>query len=265
MRVCRAKIDLLQEVQPGAFLLGLAARGISHEARPGQFYMLKIGEEADPFLPRPFSWLRRGPQASCGGDRVEILFQVVGKGTARLARMPLGEELQVLGPLGRGWEFDTGGFPLLLGGGIGAASLISLLEGLPPKLRLDSWALVGARSGNQLWCGEEMSRMGARVMLASQDGLKGFHGTVLELLKHEQDSLLRAGTEVFACGPWEMLRQVALWASSKGLPCQISVETPMACGVGVCLGCAVRLSGSRGYVRACQEGPVFRAEEIEWD
>lgn len=265
MKVSLAQVDLLEEVQPGTFLLGLAAQNISREARPGQFYMVKATEGLDPFLPRPFSWLRKGEEGLRSGHRVEILFQVLGRGTARLARMRPGERLQVLGPLGRGWDWNPTSVPLLVGGGVGAASLVSLLEWIPPQLRSSVWVLVGARSGRQLWCGQEMSKMGAKVLLASQDGLKGFRGTVLELLLHEEARLLRSGTEVFACGPREMLREVAKWAASKGVGCQVSLETPMACGVGLCLGCAVRLSGSRGYARACQEGPVFRSEEIEWD
>lgn len=265
MKLSLAQVDLLKEVQPGTFLLGLAAQDISREAKPGQFYMLKTPEGLDPFLPRPFSWLRKGEEGSRSGHRVEILFQVVGKGTARLARVHPGEQLQVLGPLGKGWQWDPAEFPLLVGGGVGAASLVALLECIPPRARSATWALVGARSGRQLWCGQEMSKMGAKVLLASQDGLEGFHGTVLELLQHEEARLLRESTQVFACGPKEMLREVSKWAAGKGVPCQVSLETPMACGVGLCLGCAVRLSGSRGYARACQEGPVFRSEQIQWD
>jgi dihydroorotate dehydrogenase electron transfer subunit len=265
MKTSLAQVDLLEEVQPGTFLLGLAAPNISREAKPGQFYMLKAAQGLDPFLPRPFSWLRKGEEGARRGHRVEILFQVVGKATALLARMRPGEKVQVVGPLGKGWEWDPARFPLLVGGGVGAASLVSLVEWIPPEARQAVWVLVGARSGRQLWCGQEISRMGAKVLLASQDGLEGFHGTVLELLKHEEARLLRAETEVFACGPREMLREVAKWSESKGLPCQVSLETPMACGVGVCLGCAVRLPGDGGYVRACKEGPVFRSQEIEWD
>ncbi len=265
MKVRLARVELITEVQPGTFLLALAAQGISQEAKPGQFYMLKTAQEADPFLPRPFSWLRKGEEGSLGGNRVEILFQVVGKGTARLARMRPGDQLQALGPLGRGWQWDPAKTPLLVGGGVGAASLVSLVECIPPEKRSCVWALVGARLGKQLWCGQEMSRLGARVLLASQDGLEGFHGTVLELLRREESLLIGAETEVFACGPREMLKEVATWAASRGLPCQVSMETPMACGVGVCLGCAVKISGSGGYARACQEGPVFRSEEIDWD
>ena len=245
--------------------MGLVADGISLEASPGQFYMLRVGEENDPFLPRPFSWLRRGGGACGGGDRVEILFQVVGKATARLARMRPGQKVQALGPLGRGWQWDPGRVPLLVGGGMGAASLVSLLQWLPAHERSRVRALVGARLGRQLWCAHEMSRMGARVLVASEDGGEGFHGTVLGLLKEREGHLLQTDTEIFACGPRDMLREIVMWASRKGVPCQVSVETPMACGVGVCLGCAVRLSSAAGYARACKEGPVFRAEEIDWD
>lgn len=259
MKLSLAKVDLLQEVQPGSFLLGLAAQDISREAIPGQFYMLKPEDGLDPFLPRPFSWLRKGEQ------RVEILFQVVGRGTARLARMRPGDQVQVLGPLGKGWEWNPARSPLLVGGGVGAASLVSLVQWIPPEARSAVWALVGARSSRQLWCGQEMSKMGARVLLASQDGLEGFRGTVLDLLQHEEARLVKSGTEVFACGPREMLREVAIWAARRGVPCQVSLETPMACGVGFCLGCAVKLSGSGAYVRACREGPVFRSEQIAWE
>lgn len=267
MRLHRARIELLQEVQPGAFLMGLRAEGISQEARPGQFYMLRVGEETDPFLPRPFSWLRKVMESedpSEADHRIQILFQVVGKATGRLARMHPGEEVQALGPLGRGWRWDSGRVPLLVGGGIGAASLISLLETFPAELRARTWALVGASEAEKLWCGQEMSRMGARVLMAVEQGGQGFRGTVVDLLREREAHVLNGSTEVFACGPRDMLREVVCWASRNNVPCQVSLETPMACGVGVCLGCAVRLSASGGYARACREGPVFRAEEIQW-
>lgn len=268
MRHHRARVESLEEVQPGAFLLGLWAEDICRGARPGQFYMLRLGPEADPYLPRAFSWLRSlkaqgaSREEACSG--IQILFQVVGKATGRLSRLHVGDEVEVVGPLGNGWHWEESRAPLLVGGGIGAASLVCLLESFPPEVRGRTRAVVGAKDANGLWCGREMSKLGASVSMAVERGAGGFLGTVVDLLRHRGMDLVSDETEVFACGPWGMLREVARWAKHNQLACQVSLEAPMACGVGVCLGCAVKLSSSGGYARVCLDGPVFRAEEIHW-
>lgn len=268
MGIWEAEVLRVTEVQPATFLLRLGCPGIAREARPGQFYMVKVGPSLDPFLPRPFSWFRRPtPKGGSGlnkGDVIEFLFNVVGKGTSLLANVRAGHVVEVHGPLGNGWRWHRGIDALLIGGGVGAASLMSLLEELPPSARKKTTALIGSRSQGSLWVADQMAKRGVQVFTATEQGNSGFHGTVVELLQREGDQLIKPNTVVYACGPKGMLEKIAWWVLNKGVPCQVSLEVRMACGTGLCLGCAVKLASGGGYARACKDGPVFNVQEVDW-
>ena len=267
MRVHRARIEYIRKVHPETRRIGLVAEGISRDASPGQFYMVRAGEGHDPFLPRPFTMFRRrleGDDPGCGADGLEILFQVVGRGTRILSQMAPGRTIDVLGPLGRGWRLKPERDAVLVGGGMGVASLVCLAEELPVGQRQGSWVLLGARTSDRLWCVEELKGCGARVMTIVEEGDHAVRGTVLDLLDANRQEIMRVATTLYACGPAPMLKGVALWALQEGVDCQVSLESPMACGVGVCLGCSVKDSRGAGYLRVCHEGPVMDAEEIDW-
>lgn len=212
---------------------------IASAAAPGQF--VDIGLRG-PLLRRPFSVYR----ASAG--RVEILFKVVGTGTGQLLEMKIGDRASLLGPLGHGFEFDPAWKRVaLVSGGLGAAPMPLAAETLRRAGVAVLWA-HGARTAADLcseWTGDE-------VAWATEDGSAGFAGRVLDAVQDGLDAVL-------ACGPNPMLAAVARrWPEA-----QVAVETYMGCGTGVCLGCAVpKLAG--GYDRACKEGPVYRAADIDW-
>jgi len=226
-------------------------------AQPGQFAMVKVGEGMDPLLRRPFSIHR-----VTGGEsgEFELLFRVVGAGTERLARVHVGDRVDVLAPLGRGFR-PQGRHPLLVGGGVGVAPLLFLAEsllqdGARPKL------LLGARADRDVLCHDDFRCLAVPYALATEDGSMGEPGLVTALLDRE----LQAGAEgvaVYACGPAPMLAAVARLCARAGVPCQVSLEAHMACGVGACLGCVVP-GTSQPYLRVCKEGPVFDAGEIDW-
>ncbi|GAB4271736.1 MULTISPECIES: dihydroorotate dehydrogenase electron transfer subunit [Deferrisoma] len=231
---------------------------VPFEAAPGQFVMLQVGEGIDPLLRRPFSIHRLDPHA---GGEFEVLFRVVGKGTRMLSRRHVGDRVDVLGPLGRGFSLDAEE-PVLVGGGVGVAPLLFLAEaflarGVRPRL------VLGARSDRDLLCHGDFECLAIPSEVVTEDGSLGEPGLVTKPLARVLDQA-GPGARVYACGPVPMLRAVAAQAASRGVACEVSLEAQMACGMGACLGCVVR-SASGEYVRVCKEGPVFDAREIDWN
>ncbi|NTU60273.1 MAG: dihydroorotate dehydrogenase electron transfer subunit [Deltaproteobacteria bacterium] len=225
-------------------------------AEPGQFVMLKVSDGIDPLLRRPFSLHRVAKDAQ--GD-FELLFRAVGAGTRLLARTHVGDRVDVLAPLGRGFRLDAGR-PVLVGGGVGVAPLLFLAEtfldrGARPKL------LVGGRRDRDVLCHDDFECLAIPFSVATEDGSAGEAGLVTRLLDLE----LREphGVTVYACGPTPMLAAVARACAERGVPCQVSLEAHMACGVGACLGCVVPAEAG-GYLRVCKEGPVFDAADLKW-
>ncbi len=256
-----ATVKSNQPMGPEIFLLTLEAPAIAAQARPGQFVMLRVSPGPEPLLARPFS------VHGVEGDRVLILYQVVGKGTALLQEAAPGQELVMWGPLGRGFELD-GKRPALVGGGIGIAPLVFAAERLSEKVdgvRL-FYGLPGAAGLDPLMelFEQRLDPVKVALSFSTEDGSLGFEGLVTHLL---QDSLSLPAFErpnaILACGPMPMLKAVAEICAEHGVPCQVSLEAPMACGVGACLGCAVPAAGG-GYARACMEGPVMDAALIDW-
>lgn len=226
-------------------------------ASPGQFVMIRVDAGIDPLLRRPFSIHR-----VLGSEQreFELLFRVVGHGTRQLSRVNVGDCLDALVPLGNGFKLE-GEKPLLIGGGIGVAPLMFLAEallarGVVPKL------LLGGRSDRDILCHDEFSCLSIPCEFATEDGSIGEEGFVTKLLIKE---LKKAGhgASVYACGPTAMLGAVADICINRNIPCQVSLEAHMACGIGACLGC-VAPGASTPYLRVCMDGPVFDAREVGW-
>lgn len=221
------------------FVLGMRAPEIAASARAGQF--VNIGWSPGPLLRRPFSVYR------AERDNVEIVLKAVGAGTEQLLAMEVGDRVSCLGPLGRGFELPTGaGSAVLVSGGLGVAPMqLAAREARSAGLHV-TW-VHGARTEVEL-CAEAE---GDKVVWATDDGSHGFRGTAVAAAPDAD--------VVLACGPNRMLAAVAeRWPEA-----QVSIETYMGCGTGVCLGCAVPLVRG-GYDRACKEGPVYRAAAIDW-
>ena len=204
------------------------------------------GPTRDPLLPRPMAVFRGGP------DALEFRFKVVGPGTALLSKLREGEALGVLGPLGNGFSIPDRA-ATLVGGGTGIASLYELAREAPAGTRV----LLGGRSRRELLALEEFRALPVEVEFSTDDGSLGHTGLVTDLLQPEPDSW------VLACGPTPMMRRAAEIAAAAGARCRVSLENTMACGFGICLGCAVPLDCGFRYV--CTHGPVFDAARLDWD
>jgi dihydroorotate dehydrogenase electron transfer subunit len=217
--------------------------------RPGQFAMLHLDPELsrrDPLLPRPMAIYRRS------GEVLEFRFKVVGRGTQALARAPRGTRIAVVGPLGNGFALPSGPC-VLVGGGTGIASLyeIASLARGPVQVAL------GGRSRADVLGLADFEALPVELRVATEDGSAGRRGLVTELLE------LRPEHEVLACGPHGMLARVGELARAAGARCSVSLESPMACGFGICLGCVIQTRVGLRYV--CTHGPVFDAAELEWE
>ena len=231
---------------------------------PGQFVMLSPGarttvERTDPLLPRPMAIFRTQPVSD--GAEVEILYRRVGRGTKLLAETLPGQRLRLVGPLGRPFEMPAPGErALLVAGGTGIASVYELAARSHGVGRVE--VLLGARTGADLMGEGDFAALGVALHIATEDGSRGERGLVTQLL---ESALAEPGAaRVYTCGPRAMMEKVARLASASGRPCVVSLENHMACGFGVCLGCAAPLAVG-GYALVCRDGPAFDADAIAWE
>lgn len=241
-------------IAEGVGLVALHASATAVVIAPGQFVHLRIASGTDWILRRPFS------VHSVDGERLEILYQVLGTGTRALSRAEPGAEMDLIGPIGTGWRIpERIEHALLVSGGLGAAPLGMLAERLAEAGAAVTVAM-GAPTAQRLVARELFERVARRVAVATDDGTDGEHGYVTALSKR----LLAEGTfdAVYTCGPEPMQRLVAEQAAAAKVPCQVSLERLMACGIGACLSCVVQTTA--GQKRACVDGPVFDADEIVW-
>ncbi len=240
------------------FRLTLDCPQIAASAKPGQFVMIRTGIGKDPLLRRPFSV----HQTSSGG-RLQIYFKVVGRGTEILAQVKTDQEISVLGPLGRGFRLNVNAPAILIGGGLGIAPMLFLAK---ENCRLkrncaNDLVLLGAREKNEVeHLLDDFKRLGLRLLIATDDGSLGHHGLVTEIL---QSTILPPGCTVYTCGPEAMMAGVSRICQAQDIPCQVSVESVMACGMGACLGCS-RPAKDGSYTHVCLNGPVYDAEDLLW-
>lgn len=242
----------------------LHAPPIAERATPGQFVMLRPVRTHAPLWRRPYSILRANPDKGV----FSVLYSVQSAFTELLAMKPIGSTVQTLGPLGSYFQpVRSARRHILVAGGVGAPPLCFFAARLAPTLQPDEQMLIlaGARRSDMLVGLDEFRALGAEVRIATDDGSQGYKGYVTDLLAQALDDPIASA--VYACGPNRMLQVVSDLCLQRGLPCQISMDAPMPCGVGVCLGCAVKVrtpDGGAWYKRACAEGPVFWAEEVLW-
>lgn len=240
------------------FRLVARAPEIAPRVQPGQFVHVRILPLKEALLRRPFSVFQ------VAGDTFSILYKSVGRGTEVLSRMRAGEELSVIGPLGRGFTLPRAGgeTPLLVAGGYGMAAMYLLAERSPQK----GIAFVGGRRRVDILCEEEFRALGWEVRVATEDGSYGERGMVTQPLLAE---LRRptAGRKLFACGPTPMLQAIGRIADDFDVPAELSLDEHMCCGVGVCLACVlpIRVGAGWEYQRACTEGPVFDSRQVVWE
>lgn len=249
--VMLCKIAEKKQLTEDVFDLTVEAGPLAEAAQPGQFAQIYV----------PGKTLRR-PISICGIDRaaktLRFVFQVRGEGTAWLAETQTGDSLDILAPLGTGYDLgDTRRKAVFVGGGIGVPPL---LEAAKP-FGENATAVLGFRNKGSVILKEDFEKNGNHVQIATDDGSCGHHGLVTDLLKDLDFDV------IFACGPTPMLKAVCRLAAERGVPCQISLEERMACGIGACLGCACRLrkDGREYYGHVCKDGPVFASENVVWE
>ncbi len=244
--------------------LGIAVPGFAREFEPGQFIMLRRGGSLDPLLGRAFSIYR----ISGTEPIVEILYKIMGKGTACLAQQKPGDALEVLGPLGNAFTVPAEErTTVLVAGGIGVPPIAALAARLAARGSRPPRVFLGGKTGADILSAKEFEAMGAALAVTTEDGSLGAAGKITDLV----EPYLRSGPPypigVYVCGPPGLLLAIALMTEAREIPCQVSMEASMACGFGACMGCAVeaRSAGPAvAYKLVCQDGPVFDARALVW-
>ncbi len=252
MRILDVKVVSWEQRAEGLFALSLEAPEIARAAMAGQFVNIRIGESSSPLLRRPFSISRTS------GDLIEILFNVVGRGTEILAHKRPGETLNLLGPLGVPFklegEYETA---VIVAGGLGVAPFPLLTTDMRKKGK-SIQSFLGARTAAQV-----TPKHLENVHVATDDGSMGFHGTVVRLVENFYGKQRPKRTKIFGCGPTRMMKALSEFAQKNRIDCELSLEGDMACGIGICQGCPVeRVSGGKKYSLVCVEGPAFNCKDV---
>lgn len=250
-----------EDIQGGYNLLRMRAPSIAPRVKPGQFVHVLIPHLGEALLRRPFSVFR------AEGDELAILYKGVGRGTKTLQYLRNGETLELIGPLGHGYpDLTEGNYPVFVAGGYGMAALYIAARNFPVK----GVAFFGGRTEADILCVKEFEALGWKVIVTTEDGSIGTKGRIPDALDPWlADEGASLNPEFFVCGPSGMLKAVAERSLKKKWPAWVSVDNNMACGVGACLTCVLKVHGDNedgwSWARACREGPVFNAEEIVWD
>ncbi len=234
-------------------------------AKPGQFVMLGVAGRKDPLLHRPFS-IHNLLISNGSAHGFELLYKVVGTATASLAQCKAGDIVDIFGPLGTGFLIPAKARRVfVVAGGVGVAPLLFLVSDLHRrKTDLSNYQIfIGGRTKEDLLCRSDFRKLGVSVLATTDDGSTGDQCLVTHPLEKAMEQT--AADVIVACGPMDMLACVVGIAEKHRVPCQVSIETMMACGMGACLGCAVesRIDGEH-YLHACMDGPVFPADVLKF-
>ncbi|WP_428305320.1 dihydroorotate dehydrogenase electron transfer subunit [Lacipirellula sp.] len=269
------------QLASGTYRIRLEAPEIAARVTPGQFLMLRLAGGSDPLLGRPLAlydtWL--GPDGTPQG--VDVVYLVVGRMTGRLAQVKAGDAIETWGPLGNGFSNEPVDHLIMVAGGIGQTPFLALGRealggrhyGDPSRqpLRAGRATLCyGVRAADLLAGVDDFRGAGIDVRVSSDDGSVGRQGLVTATLGELLDDAAAKGEtsiRIACCGPERMMEAVAHLAIERGVACELSLETPMACGIGICFSCVVKVrqpDGEWDYKRTCVEGPIFAAEKIEW-
>ncbi|MCK5595314.1 dihydroorotate dehydrogenase electron transfer subunit [bacterium] len=261
MKIFSVKKEIIEnkKISAGCYRITFESRKIACMAKPGQFLHIKCSDTYDPLLRRPISI------HSVENNVIEILYKVVGRGTGLLSEKSCGDSIDVMGPLGNGFDYQSlvtcHLSPILVGGGIGIAPLYFLARKLVEKYS-NVTVLIGADAKHNILCVDKLKKLGCRVKVSTNDGSTGINGTVVNLLKKEL-SPENVKLKIFACGPIPMLKQINRLVSVYNVSSQVSLEKRMACGIGACMGCIIKVKN--GYKRVCKDGPVFDIKEVIWE
>lgn len=236
------------------YSMWISTKAIAREAKPGQFVSVYT-KDASRLLPRPISLCEIDREK----DALRIVYRIVGDGTREFSRLRAGDPIDILGPLGNGFPLEEakGKRVMLMGGGIGIPPMLETAKAIQGE------KIIVSGYRDELFLTEELNAAG-QLYLATEDGSAGTKGNVLDAVKVNR---LEADL-IFACGPTPMLRAIKAYALEKGIPCWVSMEEKMACGIGACLACVCKSTEVDGHSqvhnkRICKDGPVFLSTEVE--
>lgn len=251
MYIEKSRVESIREITQNIYLLKVYSPSIANTVKPGQFCNIKVSETDYPLLRRPFS------VCDVEEDSIFFMFDIHGEGTKILAQKNIGDELDVLGPLGNGFttegDYDTA---IIIAGGIGAAPFPYLIKKIPIDKNIIT--LIGGRSKNNI------VQYGMKnIFMATDDGSEGFNGNVVELFENIKSNFKDISFRIFACGPNRMLKVLQKVSLDNKYDCQISVECAMACGFGICQGCPIDKLDEEGYYLVCKDGPVFNTNMVK--
>jgi dihydroorotate dehydrogenase electron transfer subunit len=243
------------------FLLTLESPKISAQAQPGQFLMVRVNTHHNPLLRRPLSIHSKNE------DTIEIFFQISGLGTNLLSQIKLEDSVDILGPLGKGFEAGKelrGKDVAVLGGGRGIAPLYFLIQEMR-SIGASARIFYGGKSQEDLPLKEKFEKTGFDLSCSTDDGSFGFKGFVSDFFNAELEKY--TPDHIFACGPEPMMKKISDTAREKNIPAGFSLESFMGCGFGACWGCVrrIRKGNEEEWVKICEEGPVFSSDEIVWE
>lgn len=254
-----------RQISTGFYYMKIDVPPLAEIAKAGQFIHIKCGSTTDPLLRRPIS--------IHSVDRlrgiISLLYKVSGRGTALLAQLQPNDQVDLMGPLGNGFNLPLPGSSVaVVAGGIGVAPLFFLIQELIEK-GMTPEVFMGARCAEDLLVKDKISALGVPVNLATDDGSCGHKGTVTELLAPRlNNNGLDKIDLLYTCGPLPMMKAVAILTALHNVNCQVSLEERMGCGVGACLACVCKIkvkNSDATYKRVCADGPVFNAGEVAWD
>ena len=256
-----AKLIKKEQLKQDIFKFSVYAPSIVNNSKPGNFIEIKVSEQTEPFLRRPISIYNLNREEGI----LEFIFQVKGKGTGILSKKNEGELIDIIGPLGYGtFKYEEYKNLAIIGGGIGVFPLYELAK-CAKNDNKNVNTYLGYRNRDFVVLEEEFKNVSDKLIITTDDGSYSEKGFAINYL--EKDIENESIDAIFACGPLPMLKAVQKLALEKNIPCQISLEEKMACGVGVCLGCAVKTAKSSKdapeYIHVCKAGPVFNAQDVE--
>ncbi len=232
------------------FKLIFRSKNLARNVKPGQFLMMQIGDKHDPFLRRPFSYYR------VSSDRIEVLYEILGYGTRLLSQKKKGDEVKVMGALGKSFAVKSPRKKrVLVAGGVGVPPLVFFAE----KNKAD-YLLIGTKSKQEVMPKKELSKVKSKILFSTDDGSYGVKGRVTLLL---EDIIEKEGAEnifIQTCGPMPMMNAVMMLAKKYEIPGEASLDKTMGCGMGICLGCMVKTQD--GWVPSCTEGPIFSFDKL---
>ena len=251
-----------EKIIEGVYKFGVKADSIVKSARPGNFIEIRVTDQTEPFLRRPISIHNLDKENGV----LEFIFQIKGKGTEILSRKQVGDKIDIIGPLGYGtFKIEDYKKIAIIGGGIGIFPLYELAKQAKENgIKVNTY--LGFRNRENVILESEFKSVSDNLTIATDDGSYKENGFAINYLKRDiQNSKPDC---IYACGPIQMLRAVKQLAEENNIPCQVSLEEKMGCGLGACLGCAVKTAKSPKeapeYFHVCKGGPVFNSKDVEF-